>query len=226
MSKLEVDVARPIVRWLRREGWEVYQEVSLGYGDSCCDIVAKSGSLLWAVEVKRSKTIALVDQARVWLGHAHLVSVATPTSKRRTAYRLRAASTWDWLCEQFGLGQFEVGDSVRVTAWPRVARRVDSTLRNALHRAQKSMVEAGAAGGGHWTAFRSTVEKLTKLVERRPGIAIGDAVAAIDHHYSSGRSARSTLATRIRDGVIPGIEIRCVGKGSGLQLWPVVDAET
>lgn len=105
--KSETEVARPVVEWLRAEGWEVYQEVSMGYADTTCDIVATSGSLLWAIEAKRSKTLALVDQARAWLGYANLVSVVTPFTQRRPTFRLRSASTWDWICDYWGIGQFE-----------------------------------------------------------------------------------------------------------------------
>ena len=80
--KSEVELARPVVAWLRLQRWEVYQEVQMGNGGPVADIVARLGNLYWVVECKTKFGLAVMDQAHGWLGYAHLVSVAVPVLHR------------------------------------------------------------------------------------------------------------------------------------------------
>ncbi len=85
------------------------------------------------------------------------------------------------------------------------------------------MAKAGATNGGYWTPFRLTVADLTKHVVANPGITLGDAIAAIDHHYMGDKSAKQCISQYLREGVIKGIRLE--RKGRTLTLYPQGDQD-
>src|SRR5207244_7937670 len=83
-----------------------------------------------------------------------------------------------------------------------------------LRPEHKTHARAGAPTGGHWTAFRETCENLARAVAREPGITLKAAIAAIEHHYRSIAGARSSMATWIKAGKVPGVRLE------GGKLYP------
>lgn len=219
MALAEVDIARPVVDWLHRHEWEVYQEVSVAVYGAVADIVAVRGKLIWVVEVKRSRTLSLLDQARGWVGHANLVSVATPVV-RQSYQQIVRGTTWDWCLEQLGLGYFVVGSAVHasIRKWPKLQRRRTETLESRLREEHKTYCAAGSTSGDRWTPFRDTVAQLRKVAERQPGILLVEAVDSISHHYANDGTARGALRKWAMEGRLPGVDIR-VADGR-VRVWP------
>ena len=203
----EQELAAVVVDWLRAEGWEVYQEVTTGSGRA--DIVAVRGPVRWAIETKTSLNLAVMDQAADNVAWFHYSSIAVPAPANSSF-----ASPRNWKLAQKVAGLLGFGilrvlpesgarDSrvfVDDRCTPRFNRRpglVD------LHEAQKTEGQAGSNGGGYYTPFRATCERLVWYVTRRPGLTLKEAVRNIRHHYASEPSAVQSLAKMIRQQVIP-----------------------
>lgn len=213
----ELEVAAPVVAYLRAAHWEVYQEVSLGYGARTIDIVATQGPLLWAVEVKRTLSIQLLDQAVDLHGYAHYVSIAVPRSNTKER-GVRGRFVWQFL-GHYGIGRFRVTsrsdvESLEAPALNRKA--LVHRLRNCLHDEQKTMAEAGSQGG-YWTPFSMTSRNVQRFLADNPGCTFKELVAGIEHHYGSASTARSCLRKWICDGVIAGVRVERDGKA--FRLW-------
>ena len=215
----EVELARPIVEWLIDLGWEVFQEVELYQGGARADIVARRGAVLWAVEVKRTLSLALLGQALEWTQRTHRVSVAIPhgrtTSARRFALRAAASE---------GIGVLEASllydGEVKVVelGCPQLRRRV---LGVRLHEAQKTWADAGNAAGKRWSPFQQTCVLVRAAVEAAPGLTVREVVDRVDHHYKSTSSARGSLLGWARSGSIEGVEVRGGTKETGFfRLYP------
>lgn len=218
----ETEIGEAVAAEFRAEGWDVFCEVGTGANNPICDLVARRGSLLWAVECKTTRSIDVLDQAAQWLGCAHLVSVAVP-SRSRVRHRIGRMDGWSQLAEYRGIGVFGVGSygsaklEVRRLTLPRVNRAIRlDWLSKSLVDAQRSSV-AGAAGGGHWTPFRNTCDQLRRIAAAEPGIRLRDAVGRIEHHYGKTSTACSALSKWIHAGTVKGVRI------SAGKLYPAAE---
>jgi hypothetical protein len=202
-------LAAAVVSWLADGGWEVYQEVETPNGR--CDIVAVRGPIRWAIEVKTSLNLAVMDQAfrnAAWFHHS---SIAVPAPANN-----QFASPRNWqlahdIGKLLGFGVlrivcFKGGEAPRVIqdTLPVLNRR-PGTIH--LHEEQKNWCAAGSNHGGHFTRFQSTAQRLTSFVKRTPGMSLKEAVKSIDHHYASVPSATGALSKLIRQGVIEGVRL-------------------
>lgn len=193
---------------------EVYQEVALSVGGgSVIDIVADEGASLWAIEAKTSLSWDLLAQAANRKRWAHKVSVAIPYRKWKSPTR----SYVEDLLRREGIGLIMVGKAGSVTfvVAPEFRRKVNDIrggLRAMLNEAQKTFVEAGTAGGGHWTPFKQTCAEVLRVVKREPGIQAKELVESISHHYRKDSTAKACLIKWGRKGIIPEVELRQEGK--------------
>ena len=214
----ETEIGAAVAAEFRAEGWDVFCEVQVGANEPICDLVARRGSLLWAVECKTTRSIDVLDQAAYCIGCASLVSVAVPSKRQRIrGFRLDG---WSELAEYRGIGVFGVGEAREVTrlTLPRVNRAIRfDWLSKALVDAQRSSV-AGAAGGGHWTPFRNTCDQLRRIAAAEPGIGLRDAVDRIQHHYGKPSTARSALSKWIHAGTVKGLRL------DAGRLYPAAEA--
>lgn len=190
----ETDIARPIVDQLKADH-EVYQEVRTSFG--VVDIVAVVGSIRWAIEAKTSLNLVVLDQA---LGNTrlfHYSSVAVPHARRDRS--LRAATRF---LTANGIGLIYVGKhgSITTAIEPRFHRRVLSVT---LHDQQKYYAQAGTAGGGHFTDFKSTRDRLIEYVTKYPGCTIKEAIEQVGHHYRSTATAVQCVRKYVKTSVIP-----------------------
>ena len=227
MRKLkETDLGKVVVAHLRDYGWEVYQEVQL-HG-AVCDVVGTKGNLIWAVEVKKSLSFDLIAQAESWTRYAHLVSVAAPMTKNEIGRRGidRGRELAKRVLEERGIGFLAIEVPARGdplirpyrSSQGRLHRRVLSDqFRNALREEQKTYTEAGTRGG-YFTLFKKTRMDLIAHVARNPGCSIKEAVDAVDHHYTTDRSARGSLVNLIHRGVIP--EVMTFQSNREILLYP------
>jgi len=211
----EVDVARPVVEWLRAKKLEVYQEVVLGATASVADIVAEDPDSIWIIEAKTSLSWDLLAQANRRKNWGEKVSVAVP--KRKWKYGTRQYVEHFLRREGFGLIYVDKRGVVteRLKPEPSGKRALWSAkLRKSLHEAQKDFIEAGTAGGGHWTPFKQTCKEVLEAVTACPGLSAKDLVDSIQHHYKSDKSAQANLLKWTREGVVPGVEVRGTGRKS------------
>lgn len=202
----EAELAAVVVAWLEGLEADVYQEVELQRQGIRADIVARVRAELWIVETKTSVSLALIEQAMERRRFAHRVYIAAP------AYKARAGVD---LCRELGIGVLDVTVGV---GWdpPIVKELVPSRRWNSrpvalaakLRPEHKTSARAGAPTGGHWSPFRDTCSQIVaKVIEAGPGgIALKDAIAT-RYHYATVAGARSSLATWVSDGRLPGIRL-------------------
>jgi hypothetical protein len=222
----EAELAAVVVAWLEALGAEVFQEVELVRQGIRADIVARVRAEIWIIETKTSMSLALIEQAMDRRRFAHRVYIAAPTYKARAGFAL---------CQELGIGVIGVGVGSGTNdpkQWdePQVTMRAQSrrwnsrpvALAKKLEPEHKTHARAGAPTGGHWSPFRRTIERLAQEVAAHPGIALKAAVAGIEHHYRSNAGARTSLATWIREGKVPGV----VNRGGKLYHEPTNERPT
>lgn len=208
----EAEMAAVVVTWLREQGWDVFQEVK-AWGP-VADIVALQHGRSWIIECKLTGSLALLDQALAWVGHAHYVSVAVPARGFR-----RGGLAWDRILRDSGVGDIRVHDPindewaktayspVRPNHHPRLNRRVVTDWRDVVCDAMRTTCPAGSANGGYWTPFRETCRLVEDMARKSPGITMKELIASVRHHYSSDFVARTCMANWIREGKIEGVTI-------------------
>jgi len=156
----ETELAEKVVDWLKSQHWEVYQEVQPHAFDRTADIVAVTGNLLWIIEVKKSLSLALLEQALRWRGYANYISIATPNPKRHT----KGEDAARLFLKHFGIGRLSIrrrsGDNVDQMIAPHLCRNRLGTLMDCLTEHHKTYAQAGNADGRRWTQFRNTCMEL------------------------------------------------------------------
>lgn len=213
----ESELARAVVAELQAQGYETYEEVEAARGAARADIVGLRGPLVVIVECKVSMGLAVLEQCVNWRGSAHMVIAATGYSRTN-----RAA---DRLMRFDGIGHWRVGSDafVREDIAPRLHRKADvARLRARCLPENKTggmFAQAGSTTGGHFTPFRATAMALREIVSKQPGLSLRDALAQTKHHYSSAKSAMSSLPGLIRSGVVQGVRLEVEGRA--LKLYPV-----
>ena len=208
----EIELVRPALAELSRLGFEIYHEVSTGRGSKRADAVARRGAWIVVVEAKRNATLSLMSQAMGW--HGESVLLVTGESAQRAVVTQ--------ICRTMGWGWWSV-DATAIREEVRVPIRRRSLLARFLCEEQRDLSygEAGMSGGGYFTPFRATCRNLLDAVRRNPGIELRQALAEIEHHYSSSRSAMSSLPDLLRRGVVEGVAL-VEGRPLRLKPGPVV----
>lgn len=198
----ETEIGRAVVTWLEADYWDVWQEVGVGTGGGTCDIVAKRGPIVHAIECKVVANLTVLEQAARWVSRAHFVSVAVPRPMHRHTYG-RA-------CGYFGVGvlwvdmpahvEWQQGPMVRPGTFQR-------PLSEALTPERKHWpAEAGNNHGHRYTPFRETCELLRRVVAAEPGITMRAAIERMGrHHYHTDKAARAALTQWARRGSVPGV---------------------
>ena len=197
--KTETELAGKVVSTLHEWGWEVYQEVIESGGR--CDIVAKRGPILWAIECKLSFGLPVIDQAYRWRRRANYISVAVKSAS--------GSGIGVKFCQDYRIGVLACRHNVYEVVKPKLARKINPI---AVNDDQKTWGTAGTNGGDYYTPFKKTVRDLVKVVRANPGVEFNKLIKELDHHYRSLSTAKSCLRGFIGTAVIPEIEARVVDK--------------
>jgi hypothetical protein len=209
--KSEVELAKKVIDYLHDQKWEVYQEVQPRRGkSSVADIVATQGKLVWIIECKLSYGLAVVEQAREWIGWAHYISVAAPVGKRNHVVLdeyLKSKSIG--LISFNSCGDLSEYNFIR----PRLNRKpaLIDMLKSTLREEHKSFAEAGNNYGRRFTPFQATCDNIRRHLALNPGCTLKDLVASIQTHYHSAANARSSIYHWALNGSIAGVEARKEG---------------
>lgn len=218
-----MQLAAAVVAWLENQRFEVYQEVQLRFGCNVADIVATRDGLLWVVETKTTLTLEVIAQAKAWKPYAHRTFIAVPKARTFSAGR---ALAYD-VCRSQGIGALEVSEphtydmdmGIRERVSAAINRRADAqAIRSLLTGEHKTFAKAGNADGKRWTPFKNTCKQVRDHVTANPGVTLKECVDAIDHHYASPTSARSSIAAWARAGILEGVHV--AREGQALKLYP------
>jgi len=199
----ESDVGKVVIDYLKDLRRKVYCEVAAAGGR--IDIVAlDEKNRITSVELKTRLSFDLLTQSIDRSAYSHWSIAACPKPKNMRAAHIAVRT----ICETYGIGLWFVrGKSVEVHCVPRLNRNALSKyILNELHDGQ--MNQDAGVNQGHRSPFRQTVSGLTRYVANHQGCSLKDAIESIDHHYSTRTSARSSIASWIRSGVIDGVEMR------------------
>ncbi|MCK9604058.1 MAG: hypothetical protein M0R66_06855 [Candidatus Omnitrophica bacterium] len=216
----EAELGRAVRDYFRDAGWDTWAEVTAQ--DRRCDLVARRGPVLTAIEIKTSWTMALFEQAIWWRHCAHRVYAAAPC-------RPEAWAAVSKLAAAAGIGLLQVanrfdgtpGPVEELIAAPTFARPYrPKALADALLDGQREGADPGCLKGWH-TPFHATVDALKGKLAEAEGRAmkLRDLIDAIRHHYASHASAMGAIAKWIRLGKIKGIRLEYRGR----YTWAVLE---
>lgn len=208
----ETSLGPTVAAWLSAQGFDVYQEVEAYAG--IADMVGTCGPQLAVVEMKVALSFELLWQAVRWRGVAHQVWVAVPRAKGSTGRGMA-----ERCFEDRGVGVLTVAHAgtesahITMTARPEFNRKADAEMvRKRLREQHKTFALAGSVGGGRWTEFKGTVQRLREYAQAHPGALLGAALKEATHHYASDAGARSRLADLIGKGKVPGLRVEPDGR--------------
>lgn len=221
----EEEFAEVLVKWLKKNGWTVYQEVQARAYSGIADIVAKKGNIYWIIECKLSLGFKVMAQADDWKNCANHVSVAVPYSNRTTFK--------EKICKLLGIGVIAISNHNFCTPEEdRIDGRCILTLVKApeqelkskhlikvLTEKHKTFAKAGNNYGKRITPFSNTLDALKGLVKENPGMMFNDAISKIDHHYATASSARACIKKYIADDVIKDFELSYDEKKRKLRIY-------
>lgn len=233
----ETDIAKPVIPWLEDQGFEVYQEVKIISG--VADVVGVVSNRRLIIETKRQLSLQLIEQAYERTLSAHWVSIAVP-QRARTKNGYPKALTSPFLAkilDQYGIGLIEITDPAAVPGYmidkfgkdsPEILKGcVREMLPPRLNRKafvawevfeeQKTQCLAGSRGGGYYTPFSATAERVQKYIKHHPGCCLKDIIEGVDTHYRRPSTAKSCLSKYLQSGVIKGI--RCDRAGKFLRFF-------
>ena len=202
----EQELAAHVVEYLKKEGWEVYQEVQPNWKSGIADIVGVKDQYGCVVEVKKALTAAAIEQAWAWRGHIEYLYVAVPEVRRW----VRGRNVLLRFCELEGIGVLGVNQFTGklrevVFSRPHDILHPGQQLKRAVREEHKDFCAAGSASGGHYTKFKGTCRAWREYVEEHPGCTMKEVAEAAGHHYASLKSACGTMPRNIEQGLVPGV---------------------
>lgn len=207
----EEDLAKSLIKWLNFEHWEVYQEVSMGFGMPVADIVAIRGNVTWVIETKLTLSLALIEQAEYYRFRSNYISIAVPTFSTR----IKGHKIANHILNILGIGKLSIkpNNEIIVEIQPKLNRiKKNFTIANYLVEAQKTYASAGNSKGQYWTPFKQTEMNLIDFLKKHPNSTLLDVMNNIEHHYSSDNSAKSAIVKWIDSGIIKNVKINRTGK--------------
>lgn len=213
MEKLtEIELAKPVIKYLEEMGWSVYQEVLI-YG-KIADIVAICGKLTWILECKTSLSLKLLEQTYAWRGRANFISIVIP----RKSY-IYSNSFVDKILSSEGIGSLIVDfTEVRENIRPKFNRKTID-IKKYIKPEHKYWAEAGSQKG-FYTPFQNTKRNIEYEIKKYPnGILFKDFLKLIDHHYHTEATAKNCLQQWINSGIIKGAKV--VNQNNKLYIFPI-----
>jgi hypothetical protein len=193
----ETRVAEKVIGWLEAQHWEIYQEVKVRSYGGVADIVAVQNGLVWVIECKRSLTLKVLAQARLWRVHFRSIAVPAlrkPGYERQTAYDIAknylkvGVITVDYLSQAYSINQVVPPPLMR--EYHQFAKQFQSLLTEE----HKTFAKAGQAKGGYWTPYKSTIQACKKFIKDNPGCTMKEMIDYLGRmHYASDKSAIGTL---------------------------------
>jgi hypothetical protein len=202
---LETEVAKPAVEYFKAQGYDVYSEVQALHGRA--DIVAVKGLEVVVVEAKTRFSFKVLAQATRWTSVASKIYILTP-QRRQTKltsdewHLMREVMTWKGI----GWLTLEYGDRILVQKQAKEQEQAEpELLLKYVVPEQQTGPEAGSKGGGYYTEYRGTCNRIAAYVHEHPGARLIDVVRVVKHHYKTFSSARQALMKCAETGVIHGV---------------------
>lgn len=188
---------------------EIFKEVPM---NGICDIVARHGNIVTAIEVKKQFSFEVIEQALKKKPCAHYVYVAIPKGKN---YHFRYK-----LCNMLGIGCLEYSEyNVNYHGSKRYTKEgelhVTETVRPQLNRRPKlpklhDWMKRSVAGsqGERMTSFKYFSECFKKELRSYNGKPVSpkEIYSKMPKHYNSISSFRSSIVKYCERGIIDGVD--------------------
>lgn len=190
ISSPEKAMAEHVVRWLKEQGWEVWQEVQFYTYQQTHDIVAVKNGVTWTIECKTTMNLTVIAQAH--RADSCFKSIAVPNPSSSTSYNFG-----DRICRDYGIGIINVNNLGHVTSCTSKIHRFGYKNRKVIIEKLKSIPQNYCQAGsqhGRWTPYRETMDSCKLFIKLNPGCTLKELMAGIEkHHYSSDKTARSSV---------------------------------
>lgn len=199
----EADIGEVVKSYLSEAGQEVYCEVDTG-AIGRIDIIAVSGRIITAVELKVHLSLEVLGQAIDRRYYVHRSIAAFPRSKHSgyRGYVLKAVHV------ATGIGIWEVSNGYVRELYPPLLNRKARSERIVESLDERQKHQAAGVSCGYWSPFRDTKYALVEFVRKHPGCTLKDTMTGIEHHYKTHSTAYSSMAKWIHAGVIKEVELR------------------
>ena len=195
----EVEMGDILVPYLSMNN-EVFQEVSLGYGEAC-DLVARDkDKKVHCIEMKLRLNLEVLCQVMHWYKKADFVWIAVPYGEKKKANRL-----WQ-LFNTLSIGVILVSKDTSHNVYiERNARKLNNKPFNwneYLSKNHANDVKAGSKSGKRSTPFSRTVSRIKCYKKNNPDATIEDCLKNIKHHYANITSARNSIKKLMKNKII------------------------
>jgi hypothetical protein len=207
--KSESEMAAIAVAWLKKEGWEVYQEVQFG---QVADIVAVKDKKTWVIECKLTFGLAVLEQACEWRDQANFVSIAVPYKTichhKFGGHLVRVLNLGCLGVVGFGWNEEPWVHNMIEPPENDLTKFADHNLISShLMEQQKTFSQAGNNKGERFTPFKNTVLQIEDYLKAHPGADWKEIVKNIHHHYSNDSCAGASLRKLEERGILKNIWI-------------------
>jgi hypothetical protein len=193
----ETDLAKKLIPWLTDQHWDIYPEFVERFSGGSIDILAVRGKITWAIEVKKSLSLKVMEQAASRSALYRSVFVPGSRTDRRRAEHL--AKHW------FKVGVLETSvhnSSIREVYRPPLMRehyRYQKYILGRLTELHKTFSEPGIKNGQRLTPYRESMLTVERFIKQNPGCTVKEVFEALGKlHYASGQSFRSSLVSSLR----------------------------
>lgn len=195
MKTTEEQIARAVMDQMIADGYDCYPEVCFRSGGSRADIIGVRHGLVTIVECKVASSLALLDQAIGWIGHANFVLIAHEISSRRTGSNLR-----EHVFTYFGIGAISVmGQLVseyRRAQYHRIRTEIKKYILDRLHPDMKQY--SPGTQSGFSSPWSRTMGAVQFFVNKNPGCSIRNIIDNVTHHYCGDSIARACISQWIQ----------------------------
>lgn len=198
----EKELAIPVIEWLQEQHWDVYQEVAIGKVNTpVADIIAVQNNYVWAIEVKKSFTWRVLEQASRWRTHYRSIAILESKNEYARFQRYKMAN------EYYKLGIITIDEYYRVEQCmsPPLMREYHRFAKNImknLHEEQKNgaFAQAGSDNGGYFTPYRHTMMQIKEYISENPGCTLREIMNNVGKgHYANMKSAKSNIRTSLKE---------------------------
>lgn len=200
----ETELASKFITFLSGS-YDVYSEVPCS---GIIDIVGVRSPIIISIECKMCLSFDVIEQAVKNTRYSHYAYVGVPAPKRHFGFSSR-------VCEQYGVGiltysekanwgvmKIKRNDERPIYIGEHVPARLN---RNIVKPRLFEWMKKSVAGSQNdrMTAFKNTVEEIEAYLIKKGGKAsIKQTFKDVIHHYSNFTSAKSSITSMCREGVI------------------------
>jgi hypothetical protein len=207
MSKaiLEKHLGIKLMEWLSGEGWECFPEVQLKSRGPRADLLATKSPLLWAIEIKLTLNMTVIEQALRWkqLGALYTsIAVLAPIRKYHHKFNFYTEFV-DRVLKNEGLGLFLINRkdmSIQEAIPPKLFRYNFSKskfLMEQLDERMKNYIPGSSSQEGYSSPFKRTIENAINFIAARNKCSIEELIKNIKTHFRVRNKAKKFLVKHL-----------------------------